>query len=199
MLIVVAGPNGAGKSSMSDQVVKHYGLRAFDFDHEFFELHRQFDYDPHVAQGIREQVGNQFLSLFEEAKAKKAHFAYETNLHLNSDIEGIRKAISAGLSFELNFFYMPNAALCKLRVKHRVIYQKKHNVEPEEIERRFQLGLKNLELLKTDAIILRVFDASGEWSTRVVYERMHDEVLIYNEEFFSSQHAKENLAFLMHR
>jgi shikimate kinase len=58
--IVIGGPNGAGKSTTSKELLKPHSITAFDWDDRFQQRWSRFDFDPILAEGIRESANQDF-------------------------------------------------------------------------------------------------------------------------------------------
>lgn len=50
--IIISGPNGAGKSTISKEILKPYQIKSFDWDVQFYNNWRKFDFDPVIVDGI---------------------------------------------------------------------------------------------------------------------------------------------------
>ncbi|MEQ9375952.1 MAG: hypothetical protein RIG68_12285 [Imperialibacter sp.] len=79
--IVIAGPNGAGKSTTSKEILRPYGLEAFDWDKEFHSVWKKFGFDPLLTEGIRESINSKFESYLSHSFSQDMSVAYETNFH----------------------------------------------------------------------------------------------------------------------
>ncbi len=88
-------------------------------------------------------AGRQMLMDIEEKLTEKATFAIETTLSSKGYLQLVKRAQLIGYEVVLSFFWLPSFEISINRVALRV---KKggHNIPPEVIERRYNMGLKML-------------------------------------------------------
>ena len=152
-LFVIAGPNGAGKSTTSAHLLQPYGLKAFDWDKEFYQKWSEFGYDPLVESGVRNATNELFENLKDEATANAKSFAFETNFHTNEILQVTDEFQRAGFETSLYFLSISNVDICKERVAYRVQEEQGHNVSMPTIRERFEKGLT---MLMSPSLILTV-------------------------------------------
>ena len=140
-LTIIAGPNGAGKSTFSKKLLEEQGIEAFDFDKEFYNTWKRFDYDPAVERGVRESVADKFDEAKQNAIINRTNFAFETNYHIDTIIDTVTKFKAAGFETELLFIALLSADLAIERVKNRVL-NNGHSVDIHTIRDRFEKGLE---------------------------------------------------------
>ena len=143
-LTIIAGPNGAGKSTSSKSLLQERGIEAFDFDKEFYNTWRLFDFDPAVERGVRESIEEKYLEAKQNAIIHKNDFAFETNYHLPGVLETLADFKEAKFETELIFIALLSPDQAIERVKKRVA-EKGHSVDKETITERFYSGLKILD------------------------------------------------------
>lgn len=119
-LIIIAGPNGAGKSITSQNILKPFGIKAFDWDKEFELKWKLFDSDPAVVEGVREATNSDFNAHIEAAFSENRSVSYETNFHSSHNFELAKKAKLNGYYNRLYFLAITNPELALERVKLRV-------------------------------------------------------------------------------
>ncbi len=162
--IVVAGPNGAGKSTTSKDILEPYWIEAFDWDKEFHEQWKIFDFDPAVVEGIRESINSKFQSHLNHAFSKMQSVAYETNFHSIYYIDLAKKARSLGYRTVLYFLALSNPELAIKRVEERV-QKGGHSVNESSIRERFSRGIKML-----DERALHVYDQIAVYNSSEKFE-----------------------------
>lgn len=157
-LFVVAGCNGSGKSTFSSTFTSGT-ITPFDYDKHFLEIYNsKFDFE------LRDTMShNQTLLLLQDSIAcaieNNNNFCYETNFHADPmywpKIFKQKKYKIHLIYFCLNSF---SEAKRRVKIRHE---NKGHYVPDAEVEQRFRLGYKNLDLnfKKFDAVDL--FDSSG--------------------------------------
>lgn len=167
-LIVIAGPNGAGKSSTSHHLVKPYGITPFDWDKLFYYEWSKFQFDPLVAEGVREAAILQFENELGKALNNMEHFAFETNFHTESVFDIANRFRNKGFETTLHFLMLPSIELCRQRVQKRVQVDRGHPVSDQDIKYRFEHGLINLNtsLDKFDNVL--IYDASLNYELKAM-------------------------------
>lgn len=139
ILYLFAGPNGAGKTTYARSFLRN-------------EAHcRHFLNADYLAQGLSPlapervavEAGKLLLRKMGECVARKDSFAIESTLSGSTLARRLRQAQSAGYRLRLFYFWLPDAAMAKARVKLRVL-KGGHNIPAVDIERRFGRSLENL-------------------------------------------------------
>ncbi|MFN8415067.1 MAG: zeta toxin family protein [Cytophagaceae bacterium] len=138
-LYIIAGCNGAGKTTASFTVLPEI-LDCREFINAD-EIARGLS--PFQPEKVAIQAGRIMLNRMNELLQNKVEFAFETTLSTRSYIQFIKRAHEEGYNVILIFFWLNTVDLAKERVKIRVS-EGGHNIPEEVIERRYQLGLKNL-------------------------------------------------------
>ena len=167
-LFVIAGPNGAGKSTTSASLLKPHGLKAFDWDKEFYQKWSEFSYDPLVESGIRDTTNELFENLKSKAIANAISFAFETNFHTNTILQIVEEFQKSGFETNLYFLLVSNVDICKQRVAYRVREEQGHNVSTSNIEERFEKGLIRLNESFTTFSRTFIFDASLHYLAKLI-------------------------------
>ena len=173
-LIIIAGPNGAGKSTTSKDILSKYGVKAFDWDAEFYkQWGDKYNFDPAVEQGVRDATTDKFEHHIEEALKTKTNVAYETNFHVDSHFKRAEKAKQQGFNTTIIFFFVDNLNTCNARVNERYSFGG-HYVDPKTVEYRWVEGLKRLNtaLLTFDRVF--IYDTTEDYevaSVAVVWEK----------------------------
>ncbi|WOK04834.1 zeta toxin family protein [Imperialibacter roseus] len=139
--IVIAGPNGAGKSTTSKEILRPYEIEAFDWDKEFQSVWRKFDFDPLLAEGIRESINSKFESYLSHSFSQDKSVAYETNFHSEYNIQLAKKAKKLGYATILYFLALTDPTIAIQRVQERV-RKGGHAVSESTIRERFTRGLQ---------------------------------------------------------
>lgn len=138
-LYIIAGCNGAGKTTASFTILPEI-LECKDFINAD-EIARGLS--PFQPEKVAVLAGKIMLTRVNELLNEKVSFAIETTLATKIYKNKILEAQNAGYSVILLFFWLKNVELAKERVKLRVS-EGGHNIEPEVIERRYIIGIKNL-------------------------------------------------------
>lgn len=167
--IVFGGPNGAGKSTLSKTYLERMGLliSAFDWDARFDEKWRALDFDPIVLDGVRESTNQEFAELIEGSFQSGATIAYETNFHLDYNLELLERARGLGYRSQLFFLFLNSTDIAEERVRMRV-KRGGHHVSKSSIRERFDGGLQilNKALRKFDEVI--ILDTSEDYHTKAI-------------------------------
>lgn len=155
-LYIIAGCNGAGKTTASFTILPEI-LECKDFINAD-EIARGLS--PFQPEKVAVLAGKIMLTRVNELLNEKVSFAIETTLATKIYKNKILEAQNAGYSVILLFFWLKNVELAKERVKLRVS-EGGHNIEPEVIERRYIIGIKNLfEIYLPLANTTLIFDNS---------------------------------------
>lgn len=138
-LYIIAGPNGAGKTTAAKTLLPEV------FHTDIFlnadEIAAQLN--PSNVEAAALKAGRIMLQQIEEMLERKTTFCIETTLATRSYLQLVKKAQWIGYEVVLMFFYLPSSDMAKQRVRQRVS-KGGHNILPDVIERRYELGIKNL-------------------------------------------------------
>lgn len=143
-LIIIAGPNGAGKSTVSYNLLKPFGIAAFDYDKIYFDQWAKFDYDPIIQEGIRKSTMERFYEHLKDGFVNKKHVAFETNFNSELTLTHVVSAKKSGFTSELIFIGLQSPDLAIKRVANRV-KEGGHPVSASTIRERYDHGLKLLD------------------------------------------------------
>lgn len=127
----MAGPNGAGKSTIAAQYLAD-AIQVISPD----TIVAKFRVSPGEAgkAAIREQ---------ERSLASHASFAIDTTFSGKRELEVLRRAKAAGFKVTLLFVGVDSALTCGKRIEQRIA-EGGHAVPTEDVERRYDRGLRNL-------------------------------------------------------
>lgn len=153
-LYIIAGCNGAGKTTASFTILPEI-LNCKEFINAD-EIARGLS--PFQPEKVAIEAGRIMLNRISVLLDENANFAFETTLSARTYKNTILDAKAKGYNVVLLFFWLQSVDLAKERVRNRVL-RGGHNIVPEDIERRFFSGIKNL------------FD---------IYLHITDEVLIFD-------------------
>ena len=163
-VILIGGPNGAGKSTAAPILLKEV-LKVAEFVNADV-----------IAQGLSafatERValaaGKIMIRRLRELALARRDFAFETTLASRSFAPWIGHLREAGYHFHLIFLSLPNAGLAVARVRSRVLMGG-HAVQPTDIRRRFEGGLRNFfSLYLPLADTWEFYDNSADGSPRLI-------------------------------
>jgi predicted ABC-type ATPase len=160
---IIAGPNGAGKSTSSTAILKRYGVKAFDWDAEFYSTWKRFGYDPAVENGVKDSTTEKFEEHLKKAFKEGIHVAYETNFHTDFHFKREELARKNGFETILIFFLVDNIITCNERVQERYDLGG-HFVEPKTVKYRWEEGLKRLNKALTKFNQVHLFDTSEDYN-----------------------------------
>lgn len=137
-VVIIAGPNGAGKTTFAREFLPfEAGLPVFVNADLIAAGLSPFDPD---AAAIR--AGRMMLAEIDRHAAAGRSFAFETTLSGHTYLRRIKRWREGGFSVELIFLSLPSAEDAIARVAIRV-RQGGHNVPPELVRRRFNVGMRN--------------------------------------------------------
>lgn len=164
---IIAGPNGAGKSTSSKEILKQYGIEAFDWDAEFYNLWSRFSYDPAVEKGVKDRTTELFNEHLDKALEEGRNVAYETNFHIDYHFRREQQAKEKGFETVLYFFFVENTDVCNERVQLRHELGG-HFVDVKTIEHRWKEGLNRLNkaLLSFDQVL--IFDTTEDYNINFI-------------------------------
>ncbi|RAI91973.1 putative ABC-type ATPase [Algoriphagus yeomjeoni] len=140
---MIAGCNGSGKSSFSNAIVPK-GIIPYDYDKHFLKTyHRLSDSDIRDVMAhniVRAELKEEVLFSIDNQK----DFCYETNFN-STPLYWPEKFKKAGYELILVFFCLDSIKEAKRRVQIRV-ENGGHFVPEAEIENRYMLGYRNLNM-----------------------------------------------------
>jgi predicted ABC-type ATPase len=155
--IILAGSNGAGKTTFAREfLVKEAKCPVF--------INADLIADglsPFQPERAALQASRLTLAAMKEHLRRKESFAVETTLAAQGYIKKIPVWQQAGFSVKLIFLWLPNVELAVERVSLRVS-QGGHAIPEHIIRRRYDSGLRNLELYKSLVDHWQVFNNAGE-------------------------------------
>lgn len=166
-LIIIAGPNGSGKSTLSENFLKDYNIKAFDWDAIFLATWRSFSFDPAVIQGISNSTNEKFQNHLDAAFKGKKDVAFETNFNTEIIMNIVDKAEKQGFKPVLAFMFVDKVETCIERVKSRAELGG-HFVSEATIRERFKEGLEVLNKHYNRFSEVYLIDASKEWKSRPI-------------------------------
>jgi len=180
LFIIIAGPNGAGKSTSSETILKTYGVKAFDWDAEFYKNWGRCDFDPIVENGARERTTEMFEEHLEKAFSEKENVAYETNFHIDDHFEREQLAKDKGFETALIFFFVDDTETCNQRVKIR--YDSGgHFVNEKTVKYRWEEGLKRLNKALTEFHQVLIFNTSNDFKIELDAIIANSKLLIWDD------------------
>jgi predicted ABC-type ATPase len=164
-LIIIAGPNGAGKSEYTKRpkssIIQEFKIPSFDYDVEFAKIYTRFE--SIMTLEIEKNIEIQTKNLFEEkallAIKKNKNFSFQTNFDKVYTDKWRKAFTKQGYKTHLYFLYLPNIKICSARVKKRVKLGG-HHVPYDQIVKRFEKGLKNLDKSALSYDNLKILDTS---------------------------------------
>lgn len=140
-LIIIAGPNGSGKSTLTKSYQAH-GLISFPVVNPD-EIAKKLD--PEHQWEVRVEAGKQALAERQKYLDRYQSFAIETTLSGNSEFKLIGDAKQKGYRIHLIYVCVAEALNNAERVQSRFSNGTGHYVPPEDILRRREKSLKNLD------------------------------------------------------
>lgn len=159
---IIAGPNGAGKSTSSKEMLKQYGIEAFDWDAEFYKLWSRFGYDPAVEKGVKDRTTELFNEHLDKALEEGKDVAYETNFHIDYHFEREGLAKQKGFETVLYFFFVESTDICNKRVRLRHDLGG-HFVDEKTVVFRWNEGLSRLNKALSTFDEVFIFDTSKDY------------------------------------
>lgn len=181
-LYIISGCNGAGKTTASFNILPDL-LNCKEFVNAD-EIARGLS--PFQPEKVSIEAGRLMLKRIEELINSNQDFSFETTLSTKSFIKTIEKAKSKSYYITLIFFWLESVELAKDRVQKRVI-EGGHNIEPDVIERRYKVGIKNLFHLYSNKVdSLLIFDNSKPESELIAEKEIENEnFTIHNSQKFN--------------
>lgn len=137
VLVVIGGPNGSGKTTLTSYLVEKKRIKTSIINPDEIALNEFGSYQ-HQTKAAR-------VALERRAAALKANesIAFECTFSGNSEINYIKEAKKTGYSITLYYVALQSVLDNVIRVKERQ-FKLGHNVENEDIVRRYQSSQINL-------------------------------------------------------
>jgi predicted ABC-type ATPase len=153
---VVAGPNGAGKTTFSTQFLPDF-VQCQEFLNADLIAAGLSPFSPE-RQNLR--AARLVLERIRELARERADFGFETTLSGRTYVKLLTGLRASGYRVVLFFLWLPSAEMAVTRVENRV-QQGGHPVPPDDIRRRYGLGVRNLfRLYRPILDSWRLYDAS---------------------------------------
>lgn len=180
-LYIIAGCNGAGKTTASFTILPEI-IHCKEFVNAD-EIARGLS--PFRPEKVAFEAGRIMLNRITDLLNNNESFAFETTLATRIYQEKIRKAQEKGYSITLLFFWLQDIELAKERVKTRVA-EGGHRIDPEVIERRYKLGIKNLfELYLPIVDNALILDNSTRKKQLIAFKLDRAQLIVVNHERFA--------------
>ena len=131
------------------------------------------------------EAGRLMLKRIDELLLVGKNFAIETTLATRSYAKLVERAHRQGYVVHLVYFWLSSPQLAKERVASRVS-QGGHNIPPDVIQRRYDLGIRNLlEIFIPIVDGWLIVDNSKLTQAIVAEGGMNVQTIVYNETLFS--------------
>ncbi|MEM6617171.1 MAG: AAA family ATPase [Pseudomonadota bacterium] len=153
---LIAGPNGVGKTTYAFKNLKAVSgsINFVNMD----EIARGLSpLDPEAGQTAAARVA---LQRARDFIAARQTFAMETTLSGKAHLSLAKAAIAAGMRFHLQYFIVPDPAICLARIARRVA-EGGHHVPDDVVVRRFWRSYSNLKVYSEASDQWHVFEASS--------------------------------------
>lgn len=160
-LIVIAGPNGAGKSTFTASLGRAAGVPVIDPD----AIARRLQ--PLAPEQAAVQAGREVLKQEATYLDQSTSFAVETTLAGTGVLRLMEKARERGYRVHLVYIGLENVQTSLDRIAERVA-QGGHGVPPDDVRRRYERSMRNLEAAIARADHVLLFDNSGEHDMHAV-------------------------------
>ncbi len=167
-VLIVAGPNGAGKTTFALEIIGNEipDMPFINADVIAAEL------NPDHPEAVAVQAGRQMFTAIGEQVENRASFCIETTLSGKAWVRRILDWKKQGYKVTLIYLKLQSALQSKKRVAARVQHGG-HNIPPEDIERRFEKGLRNFhDIYKPIVDDWYLYDNAGK---RKLLESKNDE------------------------
>jgi|ERR1700744_510533 len=160
LLIIIGGPNGSGKTTLSSYLVEKGRIKSNIINPDEIAFKEFGGYE------FQFQAARIALNRRKEAISNNSDIAFETTFSGNTEINEILAAKVAGYKIILYYVALRSVLDNVIRVEQRIT-NAGHNVETEDISRRYLKSKLNLEknLKLFDKVYL--FDNSGSTRSRV--------------------------------
>ena len=180
-LYIISGCNGAGKTTASYTVLPEI-LKVEEFVNAD-EIARGLS--PFNPDSMAIEAGRLMLKRIDELLLVGKNFAIETTLATRSYAKLVERAHRQGYVVHLVYFWLCSPQLAKERVSSRVS-QGGHNIPPDVIQRRYDLGIHNLLEIFIPIVDGWLIVDNSELTQAIVAEGgMNVQTIVYNETLFS--------------
>ena len=180
-LYIISGCNGAGKTTASYTVLPEI-LKVEEFVNAD-EIARGLS--PFNPDSMAIEAGRLMLKRIDELLLVGKNFAIETTLATRSYAKLVERAHRQGYVVHLVYFWLSSPQLSKERVASRVS-QGGHNIPPDVIQRRYDLGIRNLLEIFIPIVDGWLIVDNSELTQAIVAEGgMNVQTIVYNEILFS--------------
>jgi predicted ABC-type ATPase len=152
-LIIIAGPNGSGKSTITK--TQKFNCPIIDPD----AIAREISQESRL--NLDRQAGKIALERWDFYLTENLSFAVETTLSGKTYLKKMKDFKERGWSIHLFFIGLESPDLNILRVAERV-RKGSHDVPIEDIRRRYQRSMKNLQKATLIADISKIYDNSTQ-------------------------------------
>lgn len=157
-ILILAGPNGAGKTTFAEAFLPNEA-QCMTFVNADLIAAGLAPFNPESA-ALR--AGRLMLQEIKDHVKRGASFAFETTLSGSAYAKMIPTWQSQGYVVKLLFLKLKSPELAIVRVSQRV-KQGGHRIPEHVIRRRYEAGLRNLELLYKPIVDkYAVYDSSGQ-------------------------------------
>lgn len=141
-LFVIAGPNGAGKTTYARRFLPEEVRTRHFVNADLIAA----GLSPFAPETVAFEAGRIMLRRLRELAARREDFAFETTLSGRGYAPLLRELRAAGYYVRLDFLWIPDLGITRLRVQQRV--EKGGHDIPDDVQlRRFHLGVRNLATL----------------------------------------------------
>lgn len=137
-LTIIAGPNGSGKSTLTRALLGTTRVPVIDPDAIARGIH------PDAPEQAALEAGREALHRRQRYLAHGESFAVETTISGNAMLRLMEEARRRGYALQLVFICTDRAEINIARVQQRVA-QGGHNVPAEDVRRRYERSLRNLQ------------------------------------------------------
>lgn len=141
-ILILAGPNGAGKTTFARDYLPHVAQCPLFVNADLIAA----GLSPFAPEAAAFQAGRLMLAEIESHVLARRTFAFETTLSGLVYARKIKTWRALGYAVELHFLSLPDSQTAKQRVALRVA-QGGHSIPDDVIERRFEAGLENFEMI----------------------------------------------------
>lgn len=157
---IIAGTNGAGKTTRAEFLLPKGFLETNEFVNAD-NIARGISPYNFNSKTVNLQAGRQMLKRIDQLVKEQKSFAFETTLSGIGYVNLIKKCKNSGYLVNLIYLYLDDPLLNVARVQIRVA-KGGHNIEEEDIKRRYVSGIYNLQNYYLPIVdSATIFDASG--------------------------------------
>jgi predicted ABC-type ATPase len=162
---IIAGPNGAGKTTFATEFLPRYA-HCGNFINPDLLARAYSPFDPDAGM-LR--AGRAVLERIAECTEAHIEFAFETTLSGRAYVSLLRRVKKAGFKLHMFYLWIPSPELALLRIHDRV-ESGGHNVQDQDVRRRFGRTLRNLFALYRPLLdTLHFFDNSSD-TPRLIFK-----------------------------